>query len=161
MAKAVYGGLIQTILGAVGPRNPELVGAVSLWRTGWKAMPDVLLFTGIRSWCTQMGAPTTSEGSSCYLKRTNGRGRAATTHGLRRTKTSLLGVSRQVSTREPHSADERQIVLSRVYLHHLPPMIRHRALLIAIIQASNAVRASVGSAASEGRTNGTRASGLV
>ena len=79
MAKAVYGGLIQTILGAVGPRNPELVGAVSLWRTGWKAMPDVLLFTGIRSWCTQMGAPTTSEGSSCYLKRTNGRGRAATT----------------------------------------------------------------------------------
>ena len=49
MAKAVYGGLIQTILGAVGPRNPELVGAVSLWRTGWKAMPDVLLMTGIRS----------------------------------------------------------------------------------------------------------------
>ena len=105
MAKAVYGGLIQTILEVVGPRNQGLVGAVSLWRTRWKAMPGVLLFTGIRSWCTQMGAPTTSEGSSCYLKRTNGRGRAATTHGLRRTKTSLLGVSRQVSTREPHSAD--------------------------------------------------------
>ena len=79
MAKAVYGGLIKTILEVVGPRNPELVGAVSLWRTRWKAMPGVLLFTGIRSWCTQMGAPTTSEGSSCYLKRTNGRGRAATT----------------------------------------------------------------------------------
>ena len=33
MAKAVYGGLIQTILEVVGPRNPELVGAVSLWRS--------------------------------------------------------------------------------------------------------------------------------
>ena len=76
-------------------------------------------------------------------------------------ETSLLGVSRQVSAGEPHSVDERQIVLSRVYLHPLPPMIRHRALLITIIQASNAVQASVGSAASEGRANGTRASSLV
>ena len=73
MAKAVYGGLIQTILEAASPRNPELVGAVSLSPTRWKAMPDVLLMTGIRSLCSVMDAPTTSEGSACYLKRTDGR----------------------------------------------------------------------------------------
>ena len=39
-------------------------------------------------------------------------------------------MSKQVSTRETHSASERQIVHSRVYLHRLPPMIRHFVLLI-------------------------------
>ena len=96
------------------------------------------------------------------LSKAHKRQRTRSNDRLRRTKTSLLGVSRQVSSAgEPHSVDERQIVLSRVYLHPLPPMIRHRALLITIIQASNAVQASVGFTASEGRANGTRASSLV
>ena len=50
------------MLEAVGPRNPELVGAVSLSRTRWKAMPDVLLMTGTRSLCSMMDAPTSAEG---------------------------------------------------------------------------------------------------
>ena len=53
----------------VRPSKPSYVGDMSASRTRWKAMPDVLLMTGIRSLCAVMGAPTTSEGSSFYLKR--------------------------------------------------------------------------------------------